>query len=121
MIILICYTIFGDFMELTFEEYGRVVCAALLKDNCIYMGREGHHVIFPMEPIGVLRCAKQGFVTENGYFVDRVTGLMIAEYFNQIEHKYNPLDRLVSEDLKKEDIKVLRYIKDYNYKEKNNC
>lgn len=33
------------------EFYGRIVCAALLKDNSIYMGREGHHVIFPMEPI----------------------------------------------------------------------
>ena len=42
------------------KKYGRIVCAALLHDNCIYMGKEGHHVIFPMEPIGVLRCAKQG-------------------------------------------------------------
>ncbi len=101
------------------EEYGRIVCAALVHNNCIYMGREGHHVIFPMEQIGVLRSAKQGFVTENGYFVDRFTALYIAEYFDQIDNKYNPKDRLVSEDLKKEDVKVLRYIKDYNYKERN--
>ena len=101
------------------EEYGKIVCAALLHENCIYMGREGHYVIFPMEPIGVLRCAPQGFVTENGYFVDRYTGLYIAEYYDQIEYKYNPKDRLVSEDLKKEDIKVLRYLPDYKYKEKN--
>lgn len=100
------------------EYYGRIVCAALFHNNCIYMGREGHHVIFPMEPIGVLRCAEQGFVTENGYFVDRVTALYIAEYFNQINSKYNPKDRLVSEDLKKEDIKVLRYINKYSYKER---
>lgn len=105
-------------MDVELEKYGRVVCAALLHNNCIYMGREGHHVIFPMEPIGVLRNAKQGFVTENGFFVDRITGKKIADYYNQIDYKYNPLDRLVSEDLKKQDIKVLRYIKDYTYKGK---
>lgn len=104
---------------ITPEEYGRIVCAALFHNNCIYMGREGHHVIFPMEQIGVLRSAKQGFVTENGYFVDRFIALYLAEYFDQIDNKYNPKDRLVSEDLKKEDVKVLRYIKDYNYKERS--
>ena len=46
-------------MKINPEEYGKIVCAALLHDNCIYMGKEGHHVIFPMEPIGVLRNAKQ--------------------------------------------------------------
>ncbi len=100
------------------KKYGRIVCAALLHDNCIYMGKEGHHVIFPMEPIGVLRCAKQGFVTEYGYFVDRETGLVIASFYNQINVKYNPQDKLVSEDLKKEDIKVLKYKKEYSYKER---
>ena len=105
-------------MEIDFEKYGRIVCAALLKDNSIYMGREGHHVIFPMEPIGVLRCAEQGFVTENGYFVDRITALGIAEYYGQIEHKYNPQDRLVSEDLKKDDIKVLKRVLGFSYKER---
>ena len=99
------------------ELYGRIVCAALLHNNCIYMGKKGHHVIFPMEPLGVLRCAKQGFVTEYGYFVDRETGLCIATYFNQIDEKYSPKDKLVSEDLKKDNIKVLKYIKEYSYKE----
>ncbi len=100
------------------EKYGKVVCAALFHNNCIYIGREGHHVIFPMESIGVLRCAKQGFVTENGYFVDREIGLFLAEYYNQIEHKYNPKDQLVSEDLKKEGLKVLKYRKELSYKER---
>ena len=100
------------------ELYGRIVCAALLHNNCIYMGREGHYIIFPMESLGVLRCAKQGFVTENGYFVDREMGLDIAEYYNQINIKHNPKDRLVSEDLKKENIKVLKYIDGYSYKER---
>lgn len=105
-------------MDLTPEEYGRIVCAALFHNNCIYMGRERHHVIFPMEAIGVLRSAKQGFVTENGYFVDRITALYIAEYFDQIDNKYNPQDRLVSEDLKKDEIKVLRKIPGLSYMER---
>jgi hypothetical protein len=100
------------------ELYGRVVCAALLHNDCIYMGLEGHHVIFTMEPLGVLRCAKQGFVTEYGYFVDREDGLYIARYFDQINVKHKPNDELLSEDLKKEGIKVLRYNKKYSYKEK---
>lgn len=98
------------------EEYGRVVSAALLHNNCIYMSKKGHHDIFPMEELGVLRNAKQGFVTENGYFVDRKIGLEIANYYNQIDKKYNPQDSLNSEDLKKEDIKVLKHIKEYSYK-----
>lgn len=100
------------------KMYGRIVCAALFHDKCIYMGREGHHVIFPMEPKGVLRCAKQGFVTEYGYFVDRETALYIATYYDQINKKYSPIDRLLSEDLKKENVNVLKYIKGYSYKER---
>ena len=101
------------------EKYGRIVCAALLNNNCIYMGREGHYIIFPMEPIGVLRCATQGFVTENGYFVERELGLQIATYYDQIEHKYNPLDKLVSEDLKKQNLQVKQKQAGYSYKEKS--
>ena len=103
----------SDNMLIEPELYGRIVCAALFHNNCIYIGKEGHHVIFPMEPLGVLKCANQGFVTEYGYFVDRELALYIAKYFNQIDVKYNPKDRLVSEDLKKENIKVLKYVKEY--------
>ena len=38
-----------------YEVYGKIVCAALLHNNCIYMSYKGHWAIFPMEPIGVLR------------------------------------------------------------------
>ena len=100
------------------EDYGRIVSAALLHNNCIYIGRKGHYSIFTMEPIGVLKTSEQGFVTENGYFVDRYLGLQIAEYYNQIENKYPPIDRLVSEDLKKDNLQIIKHIKDYNYKEK---
>lgn len=106
-------------MDIDFNKYGRVVCAALFHNNCIYMSRKGHHAIFPMEPLGVLRCATQGFVTENGYFVDRRVGLCIARYFDQISFKHNPQDGLNSEDLKKDNIKVLKLIKEYTYKGEN--
>ncbi len=102
-----------------YDEYGKIVCAALLHNNCIYMSKKGHHGIFVMEPIGVLRNAIQGFVTENGYFVDRIVGLSIAEYYNQIDIKHPPYDELSSEDLKKENIKVLKYNKEYTYKKDN--
>ena len=104
-------------MSLKIDEYGKIVCAALLHDNCIYMGRKGHHEIFPMEKIGVLRCAEQGFVTENGYFVDRTLGLEIATYYDQINKKHNPIDKLVSEDLKKNNLRVKKRIA-HKYKEK---
>ena len=100
-----------------YEVYGKIVCAALLHNNCIYMSYKGHWAIFPMEPIGVLRNAEQGYVTENGYFVDRIVGFEIAEYFKQIEHKYPPLTSLNSEDLKKENLKVLKLVKGYSYKQ----
>lgn len=99
-----------------YEQYGRIVSAALLKDNTIYYSYKGHYDIFPMEPIGVLRKAEQGFITENGYFVDRKLGLEIAKYYNQINVKYPPLYRLNSEDLKKENIKVLNYKNGFKYK-----
>lgn len=103
---------------MSFEEYGRIVCAALLHNNCIYMSREGHHAIFVMEERGVLRNAKQGFVTENGYFVDRFLGLRIAIYYNQIDIEHTHYNELFSEFLKKEDVKVLRYCNKYSYREK---
>lgn len=101
-----------------YEKYGKIICAALFHNNCIYMSKKGHHVLFPMEPIGVLRLATQGFVTENGFFVDRYLALLIAEHFHQINEKHHPLDRLMSEDLIKEDSKVLKRIKTYTYKER---
>ena len=48
-------------MKIRLDEYGKIICAALLYDNCIYMSKKGHYAIFPMEEIGVLRNAIQGF------------------------------------------------------------
>jgi len=106
-------------MDIDFDLYGKVVCAALLHDHSIYMSEFGHHRIFSMEAKGILKSAKQGFVTENGYFVDRELGLSIAQHFNQIDDKHFPLDKLVSEDLKKENLKILNLVKEYNYKKNN--
>ncbi len=106
-------------MAFNFEEYGRIVCAALFYNGCIYMSKKGHYAIFPMEPIGILRNAEQGFVTENGYFVNRELGLYIAEYFDQINIKHPPEYFLLSEDLKKDDSIVLKVKQGYLYKESN--
>jgi len=43
----------------------------------------------------------QGFLTNKMRFVLRKEALMIAEDQDQIEHKHNPKDILLSEDLKK--------------------
>ena len=106
-------------MEIDYEEYGKIICAALLHNNCIYMSKKGHHVLFSMKPKGVLRNAIQGFVTENGYFVDRKLGLSIANYYNQIDTKNLPMDELLKKKKKKENIKVLKLVKEYTYKENN--
>lgn len=78
--------------------YGKIVCAALLKDNIIYKGRT-HAECFVQRPKGELRNAEQGFVTEKGKFVNRVTGLKIAKHYKQIKHKYPPENMLFSEDI----------------------
>ncbi len=110
----------NDVFNIDPEVYGRIVCAALFHNNTIYMAREGHHAIFTMEPIGVLRCAKQGFVTENGYFVDRKTALYIAMHFDQIVHKHNPIDSLNSEDLDKQIVIPYKEQDTYSYKLQKN-
>lgn len=96
--------------KLDYESYGRIVCAALLKDNKIYYTFKNHGTIFTLEEKGVLRSSIQGFITEKGYFVDRKVGLEIAFHYNQIEYKHSGLNELFSEDLNKKIIKYL-YIK----------
>jgi len=79
-------------------EFGPIEMAALRLNNQIYVGKT-HAQCLVQEPKGVLRCAEQGFVTKNNIFVDRKTGLEIAQYYNQIKTKHPPLDELLSEDL----------------------
>lgn len=85
-------------LDIIFNMYGPIKCAALRNNNRIYEGKT-HAECFLQEPKGILRNAEQGFITENNLFVDRKFGLMIAKYFNQIKIKHIPTDVLLSEDL----------------------
>ena len=78
----------------------RIVCAALRKHGDVLTGPY-HGAIFGQRPIGELRDAEQGFVTNAGRFVDRSEGLAIARRADQIGVKHPPIDILLSEDLKK--------------------
>lgn len=106
--------------KMNLNDYGKIVCASIIKDKKIYMSYKGHHMIFKMEPIGYLRNEQQGFVTENGYFVDRKLALLIAQHFNQINYKHNPYNELNSEDLKQEKLKLLTKQNNYSYISKDN-
>ena len=101
--------------KINYESYGKIVCAALLKDNKIYYTFKNHGTIFTLENKGILRSSIQGFITENGYFVDRILGLEISKHYNQIEFKHQPENELFSEDLKQENNQVLVYQKKYKY------
>ena len=106
--------------KMNLKDYGKIVCASIIKDKKIYMSYKGHHVIFKMEPMGYLRNEKQGFVTENGYFVNRKLALLIAQYYDQINYKHNPYNELNSEDLKQEKLKLLTKQNNYSYMSKDN-
>lgn len=79
-------------------KFGRIECAALRKNNEIYRGKT-HSDCFKQRPMGELRNAEQGFVTEKNFFVNRKIALRIARYFKQFTYKHSPLDELMSEDL----------------------
>lgn len=72
-----------------------IIKAAIIKGGTIYTGKR-HGDIFPQMPIGFLRCAEQGFVTENGEFVNRNQAAQIAYECGQIPR---PKPELFSEDL----------------------
>ncbi len=74
-----------------------------LKDGTVYSAprpaRHGGHLL----PEGHLPVSHgditQGFVLDDGTFVDRFEGLLIAQYGGQLIRKTSPVDRLFSEDL----------------------
>ena len=80
------------------ENIGKILSAALRRGSKIYMGKT-HSDCFKQEPMGILRDAEQGFITETYTFVNRKTALRIAEHYKQIKHKHPPKDELFSEDL----------------------
>ena len=79
-------------------KYGRIVASALNYNGAIYKGKT-HADCFKQEPIGVLKCAEQGFITSNNVFVNREKALKIAKHYKQIKHKHPPHNQLMSEDL----------------------
>ena len=80
------------------HKYGKVVQAALRKNNEIYVGKTNSDC-FKQRPIGELRGAEQGFITEKDYFVNRKIALRIARHYKQFKYKHPPFDELMSEDL----------------------
>lgn len=86
------------FKKTEYEVYGRIIASALRKNNEIVTGRT-HSDCFIQRPKGYLLGAEQGFLTENGSFVDRKFGLKIAKHFKQIKHKHYPKNELFSEDM----------------------
>ena len=80
------------------SKYGKITHSALRKNKMIYIGKR-HSDIFLQAPMGELRNAEQGFLTENHKFVNRKVGLKIAKHYNQIINKTPPKDVLFSEDM----------------------
>jgi hypothetical protein len=77
--------------------------AAIRKDGIIYIGHRHPHCIRVMVECRVskpvTKDAEQGFVTDEGVFVDRQEALKIAIENNQIITKHGAKDELYSEDL----------------------
>lgn len=76
----------------------RIKMAALRKDGKVYTDKDYGLIFKQATTFGGLRYAEQGFVTNKGRFVDRFEGLKIAKKAKQINFKYKPEDRLISED-----------------------
>lgn len=80
------------------ENIGRIIASALRRGSRLYYGKT-HAECLQQEPMGVLRSAEQGFITETYTFVNRRKALKIAEHYKQIKVKHYPKDELLSEDL----------------------
>ncbi len=63
--------------------------------------RRHHDVIHAMAEAGFPTPIRgdQGFLTDDGVFVNRLEGFKIATAAGQILHKYGPADTLFSEDM----------------------
>lgn len=78
--------------------YGKIIASALRSGSRLYAGKT-HADCFTQEPVGVLRSAEQGFLTDKYIFVDRKLALRIAKHYKQIKIKHSPKNILLSEDL----------------------
>jgi len=74
--------------------------AAIRKDSIVYVGYRHHNCIAVMVECGITsRDSIQGFVDNDGVFLDRYEALLVAMDAKQIIKKHSPKDRLTSEDL----------------------
>lgn len=75
-----------------------IVNSAILKDGVIYTGRRHCDIFNSAVPLGSLKGGEQGFITDEGKFVDRIEGARIAIECGQIiKLQWKP--NLYSEDL----------------------
>jgi hypothetical protein len=81
----------------------KIAHAAIKKDGIVYVGKRHHNCIRTMADCGlslpVTKGAIQGFVTDEGAFVDRKEAFVIASNANQIIEKHGGKDELYSEDI----------------------
>lgn len=85
------------------KRHGKIKSSAVKLNNVIYTGR--HHIDcfvlmlqnYKISQEEVMK-AEQGFLTENGFFVNREQALEIAKHFNQIKVKHPSENELYSED-----------------------
>lgn len=80
------------------KKYGKIRSSAVRKSGVVYIGKT-HTDCLIQKPLGVLKNAEQGFITENNIFVNRKLALKIAKHYKQIKYKHPPYDQLMSEDL----------------------
>lgn len=75
--------------------------SAIFFKGKVYTGRR-HCDILCDESLpsrGYLRSGFQGFITDEGIFLDRYEALTVASKCNQLIWKHPPYDQLMSEDL----------------------
>jgi hypothetical protein len=75
-----------------------IVQAAIRKDGKVYTGRRHHNILNSVVPFGSLKNGEQGFVTDDGTFVNRIEAARIAIECGQIKELSHP-PYLYSEDL----------------------
>ena len=80
------------------KKYGKIVASAVKKDGVLYTGVT-HADCLKQAPMGTLRDAEQGFITDKNVFVNRKIALRIAKHYKQVIKKHPPYNELMSEDM----------------------
>lgn len=80
------------------KKYGKIIASAIRKGDVVYIGST-HADCLKQAPLGALRNAEQGFLTDTRLFVNRKKALKIAKHYKQIVKKHPPYNELMSEDM----------------------